>query len=452
MDDSQIATADSGPQIQEDEDEFAGTEEVRESLVAKIARFLWTCWERRRMVLGFLVIGSLISVFYALSLRPFYTSTTTLMPPGGSSTYASIMSVLSPESAADELGSEAFGLESRGDLFIAVMKSRNVEDALINRLDLARYYGASTIADARLALEGSTKIEVDRKSGIITVSATASNPVLASNIAQGYVEELNRVMTDDSTSAARRERIFLEGRVKDVKEKLDESAKELSQFSTKSGAIDVPSQTKSIVDQGLRLQAQLSDGRSELAALRQTLSESNVKVRSLEAHNAELQQELDKMGGMPQGSGSGANEDTSKSPYPTADELPTLGLTYYNLEREMRVEETLWEALTKQYEVAKVEEAEELPTVRVLDTAEIPARKTGPVRRLIVELGALFSLVVALIAVFAGMIWEAMDPQNEPKRTLTKVIDGAMDSQRWYWKLPGMGWIHRRSRGSEHPR
>ncbi len=266
-------------------------------------------------------------------------------------------------------------------------------------------------------------------------------------MARAYVDGLNRVVTDNSTSAARRERIFLEGRVKDVKQKLDESAKELSQFSTKSGAIDMPSQTKSMVDEGLRLQAELIDGRSQLAALRQTLSESNSKVRALEAHNAELQRQLNLMGGLPQGSG--ANADTDKSPYPTADELPTLGLTYYDLEREMRVEEALWEALTKQYEAAKVEEAEELPTVRVLDVAEIPARKSGPSRRLIVGSGALISLAAACIAVLLGMFWEAMDPQDEPKRLLTDVIDGALNSRRWYWKLPGMSWIHRRLRGSE---
>ncbi len=399
------------------------------------------------MVLGILALGILISVLYAFSRPNVYTSTTTLMPPGDTSSFSNVMSVLSPSSAASELGSEAFGLETRGALFIAVMESRNVQDALINRLGLAHYYKAHSIEDARAALEGATKIEEDRKSGIITISVTAGNPVLASNMAQGYVDELNRVVTDNSTSAARRERVFLEGRVKDVKQKLDESAKELSQFSTKSGAIDIPSQTKSTVDEGLRLQAELIDGRSQLAALRQTYSEDNVKVRALEAHNAELQRELDKIGGMPQGSGD--NTDTNKSPYPSADELPALGVTFYDLEREVRVEEELWEALTKQYEAAKVEEAEELPTVRVLDVANIPDRKSGPSRRLIVEIGALLSLVVAGMMVLVGVIWEQLDPEQEPKRMLTEVIDDAFNAQRWYWRLPGMSWIQRRQKRSD---
>jgi len=448
MDDSQSAETASELSAQTDEVDFVEGEEVGEALSAKIARFLRTCWVRRWMVLGILVAGILISAVYAHFQPDVYTSTTTLMPPDSNSPDFSIMDALS-STPAGRLGSEALGLYTAGDLFISILESRNVKDGLIGRFDLADYYKTRLIEDTRNSLAANTKIVVDQKSGVITISVSEGNPVLATNLARGYVEELNRVMTENSTSAARRERIFLEERVRDVKQKLDESSKELSQFSAKSGAIDMPSQTKSMVDEGARLQAELIDGRSQLAALRQTYSEDNLKVRALEAHNAELQRQINEMGGLPQGSGT--NTDTTKSPYPTADELPSLGLTYYDLEREMRVEEALWEALTKQYEAAKVEEAEELPTVRVLDVAEIPGRKSGPSRRLIVESGALISLVLALIAVLVGMIWEAMDPQGEPKRGLTEIIDGALNSQRWYWKVPGMSWIRGRFKGSEGP-
>jgi len=446
MDDSQIATPASELQIQADEAEFAGTEEVGESLASKIAHFLRICWVRRWMIVGFLVVGILVSAIYAFRQPPFYTSTTTLMPPDSTSPDFSIMSALSSTPGA-RFSSEDLGLYNPGDLFISILGSRNVQDGLINRFDLAHHYGTHFIDDTRRSLAASTKIVVDQKSGIISISVTDGNPAAAADLARGYVDELNRVMTDNSTSAARRERIFLEGRVKDVKQKLDESARELSQFSSKSGAIDVPSQTKSMVDEGLRLQAELIDGRSQLAALRQTYSEDNLRVRALEAHNAELEEQLKKMGGLPQGSG--ANADTTKSPYLTVGEMPALGLTYSDLERELRVEEELWEALTKQYEAARVEEAEELPTVRVLDVAEIPVRKTGPSRRLIVESGALLSLVLALILVLVETIWEAMDPQGEPRRWLAEAVDGSLSSQRWYWRLPGMSRIRGRVKGSE---
>ena len=449
MDDSQDITPESEYSSPPSDVESPDAEEAPESISASIARFLRTCWLKRKIVFGIIFAGILIATLYAFTRPNVYTSTATLMPPSDSSPFPGVMSALLPNSVAGELGSGAFGLETRGDLFIAIMNSRNVEDALINRLGLANIYKARSIEDARRSLAGATKIEQDRKSGIITISVTTQNPVLASNIAGGYIEELNRVVTGNSTSAARRERIFLEERVKEVKQQLDDSAKQLSQFSAKSGAIDVSSQTKSMVEEGLRLQAELIDGRSQLAALRQTYSEDNSRVRALEAHNAELQKELDKMGGTPQGSG--ANSDTGESPYLTAEELPALGLTYYDLERKMRVDEALWEALTKQYEAAKVDEAEELPTITVLDAADIPNRKSGPSRRLIVEIGALLSLVVACMIVLVGMIWEQMDPEQEPKRLLTEFINRMLNSGRWYWKLPGMAWIHRCIVGSEQP-
>ncbi len=449
MDDAQNPMPDQELQIETNEPgevESADAEEGGETLIAKIARFLRTCWVKRRMVFSILAAGILVSVLYSLSLPNEFTSTTTLMPPDNTSPYAAIMSALSPNSPAAEFGSSALGLNTSGDLFISILESRDVADGLINRFNLAQYYKTHLDEDTRGSLAGDTSIEEDRKSGIITIGVKARNPVFAAKLAQGYVDELSRVINDNTTFGARRERIFLEERVKEVKQKLDDTAKDLSQFSTRSGAVDVPSQTRSMVDEGLKLQAELIDGRSQLAALRETYSEDSVKVRALEAHNAELQRELDKMSGV--GQGSGANPDANSSPYPTANELPSLGLTYFDLERKMRVQESLWEALTRQYEAAKVEEAEEIPSVRVLDVANIPERKSGPLRRRIVEAGAILSLGLAFIAVLAGMVWEAMDPEEEPKLLVSEVVGAMRKFQVWLWTLPGMGWGRKRIKKS----
>jgi capsule polysaccharide export protein KpsE/RkpR len=304
MDDSQNPMPDQNLQIETNEPgefESVDAEEAGETLSTKIARFLRTCWLRRKVILVLVAAGVLISILYAFSLPNIYTSTTTLMPPDNVSPYSAIMSALSPNSPAAELGSSALGLNTPGDLFISILESRDVEDGLISRFNLAQYYKTRLNEDTRRSLAGDTSIEEDRKSGIITISVKARNPVFAATLANGYVDELSRVVNDNTTFAARRERIFLEERVKEVKEKLDETAKDLSQFSTRSGAVDVPSQTKSMVDEGLKLQAELIDGRSQLAALRETYSEDSVRVRALEAHNAELQRELGKMSGVASG-------------------------------------------------------------------------------------------------------------------------------------------------------
>jgi capsule polysaccharide export protein KpsE/RkpR len=260
--------------------------------------------------------------------------------------------------------------------------------------------------------------------------------MLASNMAQAYVEELDRVVTSNSTSAARRERIFLEERLKEIKQDLDNSARALSQFSTKSRTIDMPSQAKAMVDTGLKLQDELATARSDLAGLRQVYTEDNFRVRTASARVDELQRQMDRITGVSQVGGS--RVDTSDSDYPSLGALPALGLTYADLNRKVLVEESLWEALTKQYEAAKVQEAKEIPTVRILDAANVPQRKSSPVRRNILFLGVMLSLFAACIAVIALSAWENMDAQDERKKLLTEIVNTTLNSQKWLRRLSGM--------------
>ncbi|MFZ0395263.1 MAG: GNVR domain-containing protein [Terracidiphilus sp.] len=403
---------------QPNEDEFAAMEEEGGSLSVSFVRFLRLIGARRRIVLSILTAGILISVLYAYMLPNIYTSTTTLMPPGNTSSFGSFMSLLSNNPDAN-ITDEMLGMGSPGELFVAILGSSNVQNALITRFSLMHYYRAHTMMDARKELAADTTISEDDKSGIITISVNALSPQLAAQLAQDYVTELNRVVTDDSTSSARREREFLEARVGEVKHDLDESSKVLSQFSTKSGAFDIHSQAVSMVDAGLKLQAQLIDGRSELAALKQSYSEDNARVKAMEASNAELERQIDALGGASHARG--AAPDGGGSPYPSVSELPALGLTYYDLERKVHVDEELWETLTKEYEIAKVEEVKQVPTVRVLDVANVPERKSAPSKRLIVMIGTVLAVLVAFLVVFGLDRWEEMDPAAEPKQLITEI-------------------------------
>ncbi|MGB8029859.1 MAG: GNVR domain-containing protein [Terracidiphilus sp.] len=419
MDDSQSATLDSELSQQADEIESPDVEETGEPLLPKIALFLRTCWARRKMIALIVAAGILVSLAAALLEPNVYSSTTTLMPPDSSSQYSDVMGILSPSSSAASLSSEVLGLNTPEDLFVGILESRNVQDGLIARFDLVHHYEVRFPEYARKVLASQTKIDRDRQSGVISISVNSDDPSLAAKLAQGYVEELNRVVTDDSTSAARRERVFLEVRVKEVKQDLDESAKALSQFSTKTKAIDVSSQAKSMVDAEAKLEGELIDGRSQLAALRQTYSEDNNLVKAAEARNAELQREINATGGTPDRNGSAAA--AGGSVYPTVGELPALGLTYYDLERKVSVDEALWEALTKEYETAKFEEAREIPTLHVLDAAEVPRSKSAPNRKLMIFIGTLISFVLACLLVLVLNHWEQMDPEAEPKKLLMEM-------------------------------
>jgi uncharacterized protein involved in exopolysaccharide biosynthesis len=395
------------------------------------------------MIAGILVSGFLLSLLYALSLPNIYTSTTTLMPPDSASSTSGLMSLLSAAGPAASVGSSALGIKTPGAVFVGILGSRRVQESMATRFDLLHRYKTRFIEDACKQLTANTNIQENVKSGIITISVRAGDPVLASKIAQGYVEELDNTVTYNSTSAARRERIFLETRLKTIKQDLDDSANALSQFSAKNRSFDIPSQGKVLVESALKLQDQMVAAHSELAVLRQSYAEDNVKIRGAEARIAELQRQLDKL----MGSTGEPARDADNSAYPSLSELPVLGLTYFDLERKMRVEELLWEALTKQYETARVQEAKDIPTIRVLDVANVPQRKSSPARSSIMIIGTLLSFAIALVAVFTTSSWEALDERDERKILIADLARPMSSTYHRLCSLPGASWIHARLNG-----
>jgi uncharacterized protein involved in exopolysaccharide biosynthesis len=443
MDDPQSATPGSGTWTQAKGADL-DAEEVGGVLSLRTVRFLRLCWVRRRMVFGILFTGILLSLLYALSLPNLYTSTTTLMPPDSASFNSNLIGLISTTAPTASAGSALLGMKTLGAVFSGILGSRTVKESLVKQFDLVHQYQTPLIEDACKRLTADTVIQENPKSGVIAISVRSANPVLASKLAQGYVAELDHVLTNNSTSAARRERIFLEGRIKEIKIDLDDSAETLSQFSAKNKTIDIPAQGKATIDAKLKLQTELVSSRTDLAGLRQAYSENNVRIRVASARVQELQRQIDKIAGAPQKDHSAV--DTNDSDYPSVRELPALGLTYSDLDRRVRVEETLWEALTKQYEAAKVQEAKEIPTARVLDAANVPQHKSSPVRSSIMILGTLLSLLCAFFAMRITASWEELDAKDERKKLVAKILNTQLNSHQWFWHLPGICWVHTKLR------
>jgi len=385
----------------------------------RVIHILRLYWLRRRLFLTVLIVGLFLTVVYAYEQPNIYTSTTSLMPPESASSSSSLVSLLSSApGAAASVGSSILGVKTPGAVFVGILQSRTVLESLVDRFDLTHYYKVRLSDDACARLASATHITEELKSGIIEINVSDKNPDIASEIARGYVEELNSVVNHNSTSAARRERLFLEERLKEIKQDLDNSSAALSQFSSRNRTIDIPTEARDMVDAGLKLQSELTTARSELAGLRQIYSDDNVRVRSALAKVNELQIQMDKLNGTPQGNVSPV--DTNNSGYPSVEQLPALGLTYTDLDRRVHVEEALWEALTKQYEAAKVEEAKEIPTVRVLDTANVPQHKSSH-RSPILFLGMIMSSFAACASVIGITVWEEMDEEDERKKFINGI-------------------------------
>lgn len=411
------------------------------------AEFLLALWRERRFVAKAFLVGLLAAAGVSLLITPTYESTTRLMPPerGGMNGLAAMLAAAGGdgEGKANSLVggfvADAIGLKSSGALWIGVLKSDSVEDSIVNQFDLMHVYRTKLRADARSTLADNTTIDEDRKSGIISITVADHSPQRAMAIAQAYPETLGRLTADLNTSAAHKERVFLEGRLKQVKLDLDAASKALSDFSTTHLTLDVKEQGKAMVEGASVLEGQLVAAESELSGLEQIYTSNNVRVRTLQGRIDMLRSKLAELrkGDAANTASSSENGDFGGS----IAALPTIGLTYYDLLRQAKIQETVFEVLTKQFELAKIEEAKSVPTVKVLDQAQLPERKTSPKRTLMTILGAMLAALFASLYIVGKTHWQAVSVSH-PLGLLALEMRASLsqDARRLREKAPPVIW------------
>ncbi|MFZ1005883.1 MAG: lipopolysaccharide biosynthesis protein [Candidatus Sulfotelmatobacter sp.] len=394
---------------------------------------LRTLWNARRPIALTTLTAFLLSCSFSVLIPTFYTATTQLMPPDSESAsgVAMVAALSKAGGGAGSLAGDVLGLKSTGSLFVGILRSESSQISLVERFDLKKVYRVKLTQDARAQLDERTVISEDRKSGIITISVTDVSPPRAAALANAYVDQLNTLVTDSSTSSAHRERVFLEDRLKVAKQELDQASSELAQFSSQNSTLDMQQMGKAMLDATGNVAAQLIAAESELQGLRQMYTDDNARVQSLSGRVAELRKQLARMQG---GTGTaavraGLNSPVAAAqpvqpgdmPYPTLRSLPILGVKYANYFRRAKIQETVYELLTEQYELAKIQEVKETPSVKVLDRARVPERRSFPPRMLIVALGTFFALSACLVCVAALSSWQATDPQDPRKLFVRQV-------------------------------
>ena len=347
-------------------------------------------------------LAMLLFAAIAFLLPPQYESLARLMPPDhNESLMLAALSGRMSDSGLGMVASSLLGLRSSGALFVGIMGSNSVEDEMIRKFDLRKVYSTKRWESARKRLESNTDMTEDRKNGIITIRIRDKSKERAQQLCAAYVDELNRLVSQLSTSSARREREFLESRLQAVKIDLDEASRQLSVFSSKNTAIDLPQQGKAMVEAAAILQGQLIAAESQRKGLRQMYGPEHVRVKGIEAQIGELRRQLQNMGGTDEQLASGRSETF----YPPIRKLPLLAVTYTDLYRRAKIQEAVFETLTKQYELAKVQEVKDTPTVRVLDQPSFPEHKVSPHRTLIALSGMLVGLAFGIAMIVGRLVW-----------------------------------------------
>jgi uncharacterized protein involved in exopolysaccharide biosynthesis len=411
-------------------------------------------WDHRQLLIRATAIGLLASALIAFLIPKSFTSSAQLMPPDSQSTSGLALMATLAAKGGGGLGSMAadlLGLNSTGALFVGILRSDAAQSKLVEQFDLKTVYGVRLQQDARAALDERTIISEDRKSGIISISVTDRSPQRAASLTRAYVDQLNSLISELSTSSAHRERVFLEERLKVAKRELDSASNDLAQFSSRNSTVDIQTTGKAVLEAAGTLAGELIVAQSELEGLRQIYADTNPRVRSLQARVSELRKNLEKLGGMkstpsglaPSGD-SGATAaplDTrvTDMPYPSLHNLPLLGVEYADYYRRAKIQETVFELLTQQYELAKIQEAKETPSVKVLDLPKVAEKKSSPPRLLITLLGGFLVFCATIAWIVGSVAWRDSDPQD-PRKMLAQEVVSTVKA-----KIP---WVTRNGHGS----
>jgi capsule polysaccharide export protein KpsE/RkpR len=261
---------------------------------------------------------------------------------------------------------------------------------------------------------------------VITLTVTDYEPKIAAQIANAYIEELNHLAVDLNTSSAHRERQFLEDRLATARQDLARASASLSQFTSKNSMVDPQNEGRAVMDAAARMQGELIASETELKGLQQIYSDDNIRVRTLKARMAELRSQLRKLVG-PEGEAAGAESIDFSAPYPSMHTLPGLGSRYADLYREAKIQEAVYAFVTQQYEMAKIQEAKELPIVRVMDAGVAPEKRSSPIRSLVVGGSVLGAILLACLWVMGKNRWEQV-PADDAYRLLAADVAGEVRS------------------------
>jgi capsule polysaccharide export protein KpsE/RkpR len=376
-------------------------------------------WHRRRILLRTALWAIIVSTAIAFLIPKEYESTTRIMPPDQQGGSAAMLAAMLGKALPGGMGGmtalagSLFGMKNTGALFVDLLQSGTIRGHVVEQFDLQKVYRKRYRQDAVKKLSRRTEITEDRKSGVITIVVTDTDRRRARDMAQAYVDQLDQLVVRVNTSSARREREFIEHRLVAVQQDLEKAQIELSEYSSKNTTLDIKEQTRAMVDAGAKLQGQLIVAQSEVGSLEQIYTPGNIRVRAAQARVAELERDLKKMSG--QRMTVGDNQTDASALYPSLRQLPILGVQWADLYRRVKIQETVFDLLTEQYETARIEEAKSIPIVSVIDPPSWPEKKSFPPRLLLIVALTGGTLLVTSAGLLLQHRWQGVSPGDSRK-------------------------------------
>lgn len=381
----------------------AGFEELPPTSGSILIEVLTQLAERKWTILKITGAAVLIGLALCFLLPVRYTATTEILPPHQTQSAADLFV---GQLASSNLGALAgmagggLGLKSPDDLYIGLIKSRPVLDALIERFNLQREYHSRDLTGARQKLGDNTSV-VSEKSGLISISVTDRNKAQAAAMANDYTRQLRALTQSLAVTEASQRRLFYEQQLKSAKQDLDKAAFAFQQVEQKKGLVQPDAQAKALIGSLATLRAQAAAKQVQLQAIRSYSTEHNPEVALAENQLASLQAQIQQL-------------ERRKNPSGPSDfsieDVPSAGMDYLSAEHELRYRQTLFDLLIKQYDAARLDEAKEAAVIQVVEPAIPPDRKSSPKRAMLMAVftvgGCFIACILALLQWWRELLQE----------------------------------------------
>ncbi len=345
---------------------------------------------RKRLIAGTTLGTAVLAAIISFLVPNRYTATTKVLPPQQAQSSGAMLMTQLAGSGLGPLAAVAgkdLGLKNPNDMYIGMLKSRTVEDALIAQFELARVYREKKISDTRKELEKASDI-VSSKEGLIEISVEDKSPQRAAALANSYVEQLRKLTQRLAVTEASQRRLFFEQQVEQAKGDLATAEVALKNTEQKTGMIHLDAQARAVIEAVGTLRAQIAASEVELQGMRSFATDQNPDVIMREREVAAWREQLSSLE---------RHQATSDGdPILSTGKMPATLLEYKERFREAKYRETIFELMAKQFEAAKLDEAKEAAIIQVVDPAVEPDKKSSPKRVLIIICATFGGFVLAV--------------------------------------------------------
>jgi capsule polysaccharide export protein KpsE/RkpR len=265
------------------------------------------------------------------------------------------------------------------------------------------------MAETREELEKQASVS-NGTDGLITVVVDDEDAQRAADIANAYVEELEKLTKRIAITEAAQRRVFIEQQIKQTQEKLAQAEDALKRTQERTGVIDLDNQGKAIIEAVAAMRAQAAAKEVQISTMQSFAAPGNPDLIRARQELAGLKAQVGKL----EHDNLSGNGDIMVA----TGKMPEAGMEYLRKLRDLKIHQAVYGMLVQQYESARVDEARNSVVIQVVDPAIVLDEESGPRRSLIVLLATVFTLILAVMWAFARL-------------SLARVQQGFEQNARW---------------------